>query len=474
MNPTVMRFCPILLIMVAGCSVGPRYKTPCAHLPDRFAAQADKNSSAEQLAQWWQLYNDHCLNALIEKALTNNYDLRLAIEKIEETRATYQIERAKLFPEIDAIGAINRQQVSRNLIQNSLASNINNRFNYFQAGFDALWELDFWGRQRHARDAAYAEYEAQIETMRDVRIILVSDVARTYITIRSLQRQLALLAHKITVDTRLLQLTRDRLRSGVDSALPDLEQIAALESSKNQQILAQLQYQQAINRLATLLGENPEGWLATPEGHCICEDIHYCIPETTKAIGAGLPSELLKRRPDIRQAERLYAAAVERVGQAIADEFPSFSLVGSVATEANTSRNWFSSGSLSWLLGPAVRWPLLTFGRIRFNIEAKESIQRQALLTYGQTIVRALEDVENALIAYFEEHERVRVLSSKLCAVTIERDLLASKYASGLVNELDFLLAEKNRLDVALELALVQEAASTATVATYKSLGGGW
>lgn len=473
MNSRVSLITLFPLLLVAGCSVGPRYKKPCVNVPEKFVAGAS-DKSAEQLAQWWKLFEDSCLDTLIEKALTSNYDLKIAIERIEETRATYQIERAKLFPQIDATGTINRQETSRDLIQNSIASDLRNRFNYFQAGFDALWELDFWGKLRHARDAAYADYEAQIEAMRDVRIILISDVARAYTRIRSLQKQLALLTHKVTVDTRLLMLTRDRLRSGVDSALPDLEQIAALESSKNQIILTQTSYKQLVNSLATLLGENPEGWLTTPQGQCISEDLRYRIPDTTKMLEAGIPSELLKRRPDIRQAERLYAAAVERVGQAVADEFPSFSLVGSVATEANKSHDWFSTGSLSWLLGPALRWPLITFGRIRFNIEAKESIQRQALLAYAQAVIQAFEDVENALIAYFQEHERVRVLTSKLCAATVERDLIAGKFTSGLSSELDFLFAEKNRLDIALELTSAQESASTATIAVYKALGGGW
>lgn len=461
------------LLLVAGCSVGPRYKQPCVNLPEKFATQSN-DKSVEQLTQWWKFFEDPCLDTLIEKALTSNYDLKIAIERIEETRATYQIERAKLFPQIDATGAINRQEISRDLIQNSIASTLKNRFNYFQAGFDALWELDFWGKQRHARDAAYADYEAQIESMRDVRIILISDVARAYTRIRSLQKQLALLTHKVTIDTRLLMLTRDRLHSGVDSALPDLEQIAALESSKNQIILTQTSYKQIVNSLATLLGENPEDWSLSAQGKCVVDDTQYQIPQTKKILEAGLPSELLKRRPDIRQAERLYAAAVERVGQAVADEFPNFSLIGSVATEANKSHDWFSTGSLSWLLGPALRWPLITFGRIRFNIEAKESIQRQALLAYAQAVIKALEDVENALVAYFQEQERVRVLTSKLCAATVERDLIAGKYTSGLSSELDFLFAEKNRLDIALELTVAQESASTATIAVYKALGGGW
>ena len=462
------------LLLVAGCSVGPRYKTPCAQLPEKFAAGG---GGVAQLADWWKFFEDACLDSLIDKAVKNNYDLQIAIEKIEETRATYQIERAKLFPQVDAIGAINRQQFSRNLIQNSAATTLlRNRFNYFQAGFDAIWELDFWGKLRHARDAAYDEYEAQIEAMRDVYIILLSDVARTYVTVRSLQKQLDLLTRKIDVDTRLLMLTHDRLHSGIDSALPDFEQVAALESTKSQKIILQTECQQAINRLATLLGENPEGFVLCDGDHH--DGAHHDgiqrVPQSTKIIEPGLPSELLKRRPDIRRAERLYAAAVERVGQAVADEFPNFSLVGSVATEANRSHDWFSTGSLSWLIGPAMRWPLITFGRIRFNIEAKESIQRQALLAYAQLVIRALEDVENALVAYFNEQERVQVLTHKLRAITIERDLIAEKYVSGLSNELDLLLAEKNRLESELELAGVQQSASTATIALYKALGGGW
>jgi outer membrane protein TolC len=215
-----------------------------------------------------------------------------------------------------------------------------------------------------------------------------------------------------------------------------------------------------------LLGENPEQFVLQSGKHA--------VPQSNKTLGIGLPSELLRRRPDIRKAESLLAAAVEYVGQAIADWFPSFSLLGSVNTEVNKVPNLFTGGSISWMIGPSFRVPILTFGRIRFNIEAKKSAQKQALLAYCQSVVAALGDVENSLVSYFNEKDRMHIIEEKLFAVTRERDLISSLFQSGLDNQTEYLLAEKNRITTELELTNVKQSVSTSLISVYKALGGGW
>ncbi len=452
-----------VLLFFSGCKVGHRYHRPNIPLPDKFAQQCQASDKAD-LAKWWTFFQDPYLNTLIEKALANNYDMRIAIEKIKEMRALYRIQNAKLFPEVDATASASGNTLSQKLSLDSYLPDPH--FDYFQLGFDAVWELDFWGKQTMARDAAYNEYQAGIESMHDVYIMLLGDVAKTYIDIRTLQKRIDLLQQQIDIDTKLLFLTKDRLQSGVASEIPDVEQLAALDESKSQLVLLQISFKQSVNRLAVLLGENPEQFVLQPGNHA--------VPQSNKALGIGLPSELLRRRPDIRKAESLLAASVEYVGQAIADWFPSFSLLGNVNTEVNKVPNLFSNGSLSWSFGPSIRLPILTFGRIKFNVQAKKSAEKQALLAYGQSVVTALGDVENWLVSYFNEKDRKHVLEEKLSAATRERDLVYSLFQSGLDNQTQYLFAEKNRVAIELELTDAEQSVSTSLVSVYKALGGGW
>jgi NodT family efflux transporter outer membrane factor (OMF) lipoprotein len=459
-NKTVIA---LALLFFSGCKVGHRYHRPNIPVPDKFAQQLQASDKAD-LANWWTFFQDPYLNTLIEKALANNYDMRIAIEKIKEMRAIYRIQNAKLFPEVDGTAVATGNALSNKTLIDSYLPKTH--FAYFQLGFDAIWEMDFWGKQQSARDGAYAEYQAGIENMRDVYIILLGDVAKTYIDIRTLQKKIDLTQQQIDINTKLLFLTKDRLQSGVASEIPDTEQQAALDDSKSQLVLLQTSFKQAVNQMAVLLGENPEQFVLQPGKHT--------VPESKKTLGIGLPSELLRRRPDIRKAESLLTAAVEYVGQAIADWFPSFSLLGSIGTQVNKIPNLFTNGSISWSIGPSLRLPILTFGRIKFNVQAKKSAQQQALLAYGQSVVTALGDVENSLVAYFNEKDRKNIIEEKLFAVTRERDLVSSLFQSGLDNQTDYLQAEKNRIAAELTLTDVKQSVSTALVSVYKALGGGW
>ncbi len=453
----------LVLLFLSGCMVGPKYEKPSVKLPDKYAEQHQAGSQGD-LARWWAAFEDPCLSILIEKAIKNNFDLRIATEKIEEARAFYRIQDAKLYPDIDAIGKITRNGISKNLTQS--ASLKESTLNYFQAGFDTLWEIDFWGKLRRSKQAAYNELQAQVEAMRDVYIILLGDIAKAYIDSRTLQKKIDLLNQKIALSTKLISLTDDRFYAGVDNQRADLEQQEELCELRNQLLILQTTFRQTVNKLALLLGEYPERFELAPGDHV--------VPQYKKNLGIGLPSELLRRRPDIRRAEKLLAAATERVGQAIADWFPSFSLLGLVDFEANKGSKWFSSNSFSWSIGPSVRWPIITFGRIQFNIDEKKSIQKQAFLAYGQAVVKALGDVENSLVAYFNGQKEVAVLCEKLLVATRKSDLAYEVFCSGLVNEIDFLLAEKNRLTIEAELTSAEQAASVALVSMYKALGGEW
>jgi outer membrane protein, multidrug efflux system len=453
----------LAMLLFSGCKVGPKYHKPNLTLPNKFTEQREA-SEKEELASWWTFFQDPYLNTLIEKALAQNYDLRIAIEKTKEMRAVYRLQNAKLYPEIDGTGTVLASQISKKLVQDSYL--LTSKINYFELGFDCLWEIDFWGKQQMARDGAYKEYQAQTESMHDVYIMLLGDVAKTYIEIKTLQKKIDLLKRQIDINTKLLFLSKDRFQSGIASDIPDLEQLAELDESKSQLIILQTSAKQAINRLAVLLGENPEQFTFQEGNHT--------IPQSNKKLGIGLPSDLLHRRPDIRRAERLLAACAEFVGQAFAEWFPSFSLLGQLETEANKGSNLFSNNSISWTIGPSFRLPILTFGRIQFNIDAKKSAQRQALLAYGQSVVNALGDVENWLVSYFNEKDRQKVLEEKVYAATKERDLIKSLFQCGLDSQTKYLLAEKNLITIELEFTQAMQSVSLSLISVYKALGGGW
>jgi NodT family efflux transporter outer membrane factor (OMF) lipoprotein len=453
-------FC-VALIVLPGCVVGPHYKKPSFSLPKQYDENPSTNPT--NLCFWWQQFNDPYLNYLLEQAIHNNYDLRKAIEKIEETRAIYEIERARLFPQVDAIGTIQKQKFSENLIQSDFIPN--KSFSYFQAGFDALWELDFWGRLRHLKNAAYDLYEAQIEDSRDVYVLLLAEIARTYIDIRSLEKKIELTIQLINISQQLLTYDSDLFSSGLESEIPVLQENIDLDALTSQKLLLEKLLKQAINRLAVLVGEQPEQFRMPHNAK---------IPSSEQLLAAGLPSELLRNRADIRRAERQLAAATEQVGAAIAEWFPKFSLLGYATWESNKGSEWFSNKSLSWSIGPSLRWPIITFGRIRFHVEATKSVQKQALLMYENTVINALKDVENALIEYFKTQEQLDIIKDQYQQAQKEALLTSDLFNAGLADELRTLRSEKNVLEIALILTDIQQTLSTALVAVYKALGGGW
>jgi NodT family efflux transporter outer membrane factor (OMF) lipoprotein len=466
-----------VIIFLPGCMVGPNYQRPHVKLPTIYSEQRQA-SSIYNLAHWWTFFNDPCLNNLIEEALKNNFDLAIALEKIIESRNIYKMIRANLLPEFDIFGAINSPSFTDvsniNATSASSESSLGEQIflptqtssSLFQIGFDVLWEIDIWGKLRRAKNTAYDQFQAQIEAMRDIYIMLLSDVAQAYIQARSLQRQVDLMEQQIKIDEKLLILTADRFKSGIASEIPDVQQLAALDESKNQLLILKTALKQTLIRIAVLLAKNPEDF-------SLCSGNHK-VPMSSKNLEVGLPSDLLRRRPDIRKAERLLAAATETVGNAIAEWFPSFSLVSFVGYQIKPMGCCIPSASLTWSLGPSSFWRVLTFGRIAYNIEAKKAEQRQALIAYAQSVVDALGDVESWLVGYFNAKEQMEVLQNKLQATTTQRDLTQSLFLCGLDNETDYLNTEKNRIEIEMEYVGIQQSFSTNLVSLYKALGGGW
>lgn len=459
-------FKSLILILLTGCAVGPDYHTPQVALPSSYYEPHDQEEiDLSELKEWWTTFNDPLLNILVHEAISQNLDLKIAVEKIHQVRAEYQIEAAELYPKIDLTAEQRRTRISQNLFDsNFLGPPLQS---LYKASFDASWEIDIFGKRRRAKEGAYYSYEAEINNTRDVYITLLSEIAATYIQIRGLQQKIALSKRDIYIQKELLELSEVRFVAGLDSELSP--QDVAINLEESQALLPSLEtsYRESLHRLAVLLGKTPES---------LHEDFEEqgAIPVSDTPIPIGLPSDLLRRRPDIRKAERLLAAATATVGEAIADLFPRFSLLGSFGLESNHSNNWFKAKSRSWSIGPNVDWPIIYFGRIRANIRAQNAKQEQALLNYEQTILTSLEDVENRLVAYYKEEERVHRYEKQVEAAKRSYVLTRDQYLSGLVNFSTLLEADSTLVFAENNLIESQQSLSTNRVALYKSLGGDW
>lgn len=455
-----------LLFLLAGCAVGPNYRRPDTPLPSHYVeGEMEAPHAMEELREWWTTFNDPILDELIEEGLRENYDLKIAQERIYELRALYQIEAAELYPTLDLNAEAQRNRTSQSLFDSTFLGPPYQ--NYYSIGFDASWEIDLFGKLRRAKERTLDEYEAEIESGRDVLITLLGDIATTYIDLRAFQRRVHLTERDIAIQKELLALSDVRFEAGLESEIAPQE-IENLLTEKEALLPAlETHVKQALYRLATLLGRSPEGVSNRFNQEA-------SIPIALSPIPVGLPSDLLRRRPDIRRAERLLAAETAGIGEAIADLFPRFSLMGAFGFESNRQTNWFRARSKSWTFGPSVDWPILYFGRIRANIRAQNARQKRALYTYEQTLLTSLEEVENRLVSYYKEEERYDAFDRQLQAAYRIFDLTRDQYLSGLTSFTALLEADQAQINAENNLIDSMQALSLSRVALYKALGGEW
>jgi len=438
-------------------------------------AAANKNTSPSQtgLDQWWLVFKDPELSSLVERAIKANLDLQLAEARIHEARATTRIEAAPLWPEFDATGSFSRTLQSQNSAQIgstslSAVSIISNQpMNLYQQGFDASWEIDVFGGTRRSVESAQASFEASIYDRNDVLLTLLGEVASGYIDLRSYQKQLEVTENNLAAQTGTLKLTRARYEGGLASDLDVAQQEAQVASTASQIPTLETSCRQSIHGLGILLGEQPDALseeLSSPAP----------IPVAPPELPLGLPSELLRRRPDIRRDEKKLAATVANIGVATADLFPKFSLTGATQLQSISVSNLLSEGSLYWTFGPTVTWPIFQGGKIVANIDKANAQRDEALITYQQTILNALEEVENEIVAFSRERERDQYLLEEVSASQRALDLSTELYLGGLKNFLDVLDAQRTLLTSENDLATSQAAVSKDLVALDKALGGGW
>jgi len=459
-------------LLIFGCSVGPDYQAPSSAVPTAWLEGRTYgiDSQPAELARWWTEFNDPSLNSLVERAAQSNLDLQLAEARIREARAVLGATGADLWPTLDVAGSYGRIRTSENaLAAGRLApqGGGNLEQNLFRTGFDSSWEIDVFGGTRRRIEAAEAILDASVEAWRSVLVTLLGDVAKNYIDVRGLQRRFAVAQENLKAQQETLRLTKIRFDAGIASDLEVAQAEGLAQTTAAQIPTLEMALKQTVYRLDVLLGAQP-GTLWSE----LAREVP--IPALPPQAHVGMPVELLRRRPDIRNAERQLAAATAQVGAATADLYPKFSLTGAFGLQSISASDWCTGGSRYWSIGPTISWPVFDAGKIRANIEIRNAQQEQALRYYEKSVVTALGDVESALVNYIKEQTRYRSL---LAAVTANRravELANDLYRQGLVAFLNVLDAERALYATEDDLAQSEANMSSNLVALYKALGGGW
>lgn len=458
--------CFLLLSVLNGCApVGPEYAQPEPQVPDGWHSElqsglVSKTAESSHSNNWWTVFNDTQLEMLLYRAVQGNLDLKEAQARIQEARALRGIARADLFPLLDGVATATRSRTSEN------SGNATER-NLFSAGFDADWELDIFGGARRSIEAAQADLEAAQADFNDLLVSLQAEVALNYAEVRTYQARLAVSQANITALSQSYELNRSRYQAGLISELPVQESLRLLESSRSQVPALEAGLEAAKNRLTVLLGRQP-GQLQ----HELAET--NALPNLPVSVAVGIPAETLRRRPDVRRAERLLAAQTARIGVATADLYPRFFLSGSLGLEAINAGELLKAASRRWNFGPGVKWNLFSAGAIHRNIDVQNARQEQALVQYERTVLQALEEVENALVAYGKEQLRRESLFRATTVAQRANVLAQDQYQAGLVNFTTVLDAQRSLLSLRDELVSSDGAAFTQLVRLYKALGGGW
>jgi multidrug efflux system outer membrane protein len=461
----------LVSLVLSGCMVGPDYRRPDLTMPADWRTGPAQPSSLADLA-WWEVFNDPALQELIRTGVAANRDVQVAVARVFEARAQLGVARAALFPQLNAGASYDytRPNSKNSLLLRSLPRAPGAEVeaptgDVYQTQVDLTFELDLWGRLRRATEAARAELLASEDSWRSVLITLVADIARTYFDLLELDRELEIARSTLQTRRASLDLQRQRAERGLSTQL-DVQRAAA-EVAVAAATLPDVERRiaQTENALNFLVGRNPG---PIPRGAVL--DAQRVPPE----VPAGLPSALLERRPDIRQAEQTMIAANARIGEAKAAYFPRISITGLFGLESVSMSSLFKGASRVWDVGPTMTVPIFTAGRISGTVKASEARQQQALAQYRRTIEQAFREVADALV-FHQKMREIRAEQEARVAATRQALYLANlRYDRGLSTYLDVLDQERQLFRAELDLASSTRDQLTAVVQVYKALGGGW
>jgi multidrug efflux system outer membrane protein len=451
---------------VLGCAVGPDYEEPAAPKVESFEQGTQTGISQDPVVvAWWKEFGDSRLDDLITRAVAGNRGVQAAMAAVREARALFAEAEFDLLPDVAAGASHTRSKVS-DAAAPGLPANAR-KASYWSAGFDAAWEIDLFGRIRRTIEAASAEAEAAEAFRRDVTVTLLADVARHYFELRGARHGVEVGRKNAEVQREALRVTTARFEAGRGTELDVARSRADLNATLSLIPPLEAEAARAKNRLAVLLGVPPSGFaidLPAPSP----------LDKLPALVAAGRPEDLLRRRPDIREAERHLAAATARIGVATADLFPRISFSGSFGLDAKSVGGLFTSGSSRYVFGPSLTWDALNLGSVAARIRAAGARADVELARYEETVLVALEETENALVTFGRARARRDALVEGVRASERAAALAEARYQGGTDDYLSSLIAQRTVLTLQLQLADSQTQTVTALIALYKALGGGW
>jgi len=454
-------------VFFSGCAVGPDYKPPQTTVAASFATTLTNAIPGNEnaLATWWKGFNDAALDSLVERAITNNYDVRIATANLKEARALRRLITFDLAPTVQANAAYTKSQVSEDVLLPGTPRG-GRDFEIYDAGFDATWELDLFGRVRRSVQAANAQVGSVAATRLDILVSVIAEVARNYFELRGQQNQLAVARKNADVQAQTLKLTESLLQGGRGTDFDVSRSRALLNLTLSSIPPIEAAIQKTIYRIAVLTGRQPAVLLPQLSPPAT-------LPREMPALALGDPATLLRRRPDVRSAERSLAAATARIGVATADLFPRVTFVGSIGLQAETFAGLGQSGTDRWDFGPRITWAAFDLGRVRARIKAADARAEGSLAFYEQTVLSALEETEAALVDFGQEQSRRHFLQTSADASQKAANLAHQRFESGVADFLSVLDAERTLLEAQDRLAASETRTVTALVAIYKALRAG-
>jgi len=463
-----------LLLLLTGCvAVGPDYSRTEAPVPAQFSALEKGGFRGETppgafLDAWWHSFDDPLLDALMERLVSRNLDLRIASARLMQARAQAGVASSAYLPEGGLTGEYRRiRRDEASVLGAAAAATRGREQDFWLAGFDASWEIDVFGSVRRQVEAADADLAASEEALRDALVSLRGELARNYFELRGLQLRIEIARQEVRIRRENVEITGARAKAGLASELDYARAQGELAGAEARIPALERSLQAAVFRIGVLLGQEPAGLEAELRAA-------GALPAAPPDLPVGLPSELLRRRPDIRKAERELAAATARIGVSTAELFPRFSLTGSFGYQASESRTMFRDESNFWAVGPTLRWPILNFRRILSQIDVSKAVREEALARYERSVLIALEEVENALVAISRETLRSESLAEAVRANELAVQLAMDRYLAGVQGYLAVTDAQAALYAAEDQLAQSRQAQSQALIALYKALGGGW
>lgn len=463
----------LLLSLCSGCQVGPDYRSPSVIMPEEWPVverqkdPMEKIRETENLTQWWTTLEDPALNDLIKRTISNNRDLKIALTRIRQARAALGLAHRQLHPNVTGSALYRRTQSGTPSAEDPDPGAFSMGSDYYNAGFDASWEIDLFGKKQRSIEATVAELGVSEEGYRGILISMVSETAGNYVRLRTLQKQLDIVSRNLEMQEKALAILEDKSAAGLIGSLQVQQAKYNVENTRARIPGYRVSIEESMNTIAVLLGEMPGGLhdeLSAPGR----------IPVPGVEILIGIPADILRRRPDIRQAERALAAQTAKVGAATADLYPSFRLSGVLGFTASSIDTLFSDESAALNISPFISIPLFNRNRIRDQIEIQNAVQERTLIEYETTVLDAIKEVRDGIMAYSEEQKRYKILEKGTAEAQSALDLANERFRSGLVDFMDVLDAQRALLSFEENQIGSRGAITLDLIHLYKALGGGW